>query len=400
MVNTIAATRTRTGLRVEAELDTSAHPIGISVSDTRMVSLPITAHPDRGTWNYTVHSTAEPLVTAVAPPIGDAQRSRNLKVLAAPVLTGMAREELAELVESIAPAQTAQAAQHYWQQRRGPRRRASGAGIKPLFTDTDRVVITRVYLRQTCSLGVLSDLLAVDRATIGKIVTTTRLLLQERGIAVASTTVRFTDAASLTDFVATGSTPARARIPHLLSDPSLTGMSRQDLTELTKRIALLQAACVEERRHRRRGGDRLPKTRGGVFRQKITDAERVLATVLYKRGLCTRQVLADALRPVQHEVRRSRVWCAGRAGYSRWSSAGVHGEDRLTCQPGPLPGSAAPTTVPLPRSVAGPVRRESAGRAWGCRSWSGSRLAGVNWMRWPRSWPSSCTRSRPSGRSW
>jgi hypothetical protein len=305
VVNTIAATRTRTGLRVEAELDTSAHPIGISVSDTRMVSLPITAHPDRGTWNYTVHSTAEPLVTAVAPPIGDAQRSRNLKVLAAPVLTGMAREELAELVESIAPAQTAQAAQHYWQQRRGPRRRASGAGIKPLFTDTDRVVITRVYLRQTCSLGVLSDLLAVDRATIGKIVTTTRLLLQERGIAVASTTVRFTDAASLTDFVATGSTPARARIPHLLSDPSLTGMSRQDLTELTKRIALLQAACVEERRHRRRGGDRLPKTRGGVFRQKITDAERVLATVLYKRGLCTRQVLADAFEVSESTIGNS-----------------------------------------------------------------------------------------------
>jgi hypothetical protein len=43
----------------------------------------------------------------------------------------------------------------------------------------------------------------------------------------------------------------------------------------------------------RSGGDRIPGTRGGVFRQKITDAERILATVLYQRRLCTRQVLAD-----------------------------------------------------------------------------------------------------------
>lgn len=37
-------------------------------------------------------------------------------------------------------------------------------------------------------------------------------------------------------------------------------------------------------------------------------------------------------------------------------------------------------------------------RVWGGGSWSGS-LAGVNWMRSLRSWPSSCRRSRPGGRS-
>ncbi|WP_327105360.1 transposase, partial [Streptomyces sp. Wh19] len=42
----------------------------------------------------------------------------------------------------------------------------------------------------------------------------------------------------------------------------------------------------------------------------------------------------NAMRAVHHEVRRSRVWCEGRAGYSRWSWAGVHGEDRPTCWPG------------------------------------------------------------------
>ncbi|MBC2908359.1 HTH domain-containing protein, partial [Streptomyces sp. PSKA01] len=46
-------------------------------------------------------------------------------------------------------------------------------------------------------------------------------------------------------------------------------------------------------RHHQRGGDRRPGTRGGVFRQKITDADRILATVLSQRNLCNQQTLAD-----------------------------------------------------------------------------------------------------------
>lgn len=43
----------------------------------------------------------------------------------------------------------------------------------------------------------------------------------------------------------------------------------------------------------RRGGERLPGARGGVFTQKITNAERILATVLYQRKLCIQDVLAE-----------------------------------------------------------------------------------------------------------
>jgi hypothetical protein len=267
--------------------------VGISVSNARMSALPVTAHTSRGAWNYTIRPAVDHPAVVPPQPIEDGQRSRHLEVLADPLLTGMPREELARLTESLVSSQAAQAAQRYWQQRGGPRRRAPGAGVKPLFTDADRVVITVVYLRQLCSLGVLSELLAVNKTTIGKIVNETRLLLQERNIAVTQTTVRFTDPAQLLDYTTTGSAPTRTQLSHLLSDPSLTGMSRQDLTALTERLSLLQAARVEQRRHRRRGSDRLPGTRGGVFLQKITDAERVLATVLYRRGLCTRQVLAD-----------------------------------------------------------------------------------------------------------
>jgi len=73
----------------------------------------------------------------------------------------------------------------------------------------------------------------------------------------------------------------------------LTGMSRPKLHQMIERLSVPQAAQIERRRHQRRGGARLPGARGGVFRQKITDAERILATVLYQRGVCTRHVLAE-----------------------------------------------------------------------------------------------------------
>ena len=62
---------------------------------------------------------------------------------------------------------------------------------------------------------------------------------------------------------------------------------------MTARVAQTQASRTERYRHRRRGGERLPGARGGVFTQKITDAEQVLATVLYQRNLCTHDTLAE-----------------------------------------------------------------------------------------------------------
>jgi Rhodopirellula transposase DDE domain len=57
IVNTIAATRTRTGLRVQAALDTRDYPLGVSVSKQRMDALPIQPHPWHGGWNYTIYPT-------------------------------------------------------------------------------------------------------------------------------------------------------------------------------------------------------------------------------------------------------------------------------------------------------------------------------------------------------
>jgi DNA-binding transcriptional regulator YdaS (Cro superfamily) len=300
IVSTIAATRTRTGLRVAAALDTHDYPLGISVSKARMDALPIQPHPWHGTWNYTIHPrpvTERPADGQAATTHHDPHHARStaLEVLADPSLTGTSRQGLDALATHLAPAQAAQTQQRCYQQRGGRRRRAPGAGGRPLLGDADRILITIVYLRQVCSQKVLSELLEVNPTSIGQAIAATRQLLEEHRYPVTPTTLRFCRATDLLDYLDNGSSASRPRPPEVLSDPVLTGMSRQDLQQLTERLALRQAAQTERRRHRRRGRERLPGTRGGVFRQKLIDAERVLAAVLSLRGVCTRRVLAELL---------------------------------------------------------------------------------------------------------
>lgn len=54
VVELIAATTTRTGLAVRAELDETDYPAGVKVSDAQMADLPLHRHDFHGDWNYTV----------------------------------------------------------------------------------------------------------------------------------------------------------------------------------------------------------------------------------------------------------------------------------------------------------------------------------------------------------
>ncbi|WP_040783475.1 ISAzo13 family transposase [Rhodococcus ruber] len=296
VVKTIASTRTRTGLRVEAELDTGDYPIGISVGRDELRALPIHPHVQCGTWNYTIEP-AHADTAAAAGRDREGERAATVAMLADPRLTGMTRDELDELTAQLASAQIARTEQRRWHQRGGRRRRAPGAGGRRLLSDAASVLITIVYLRQVCSQRVLSELLEVNPNSIGEIIAETRTLLDEHGHHVTPTTgLRFTTTAGVTDFLRDepASVPASSRpLPEALSHPALTGMSRRQLDDLVERLAIRQAALVERRRYTRRGGERMPGGRGGIFLQKITDAERVLATVLHLRQLCTRAVLAE-----------------------------------------------------------------------------------------------------------
>ena len=54
VVELIAATTTRTGLRVRAARDRGYYPTGIKITDHELATVPITRHDVHGDWNYTI----------------------------------------------------------------------------------------------------------------------------------------------------------------------------------------------------------------------------------------------------------------------------------------------------------------------------------------------------------
>jgi DNA-binding transcriptional regulator YdaS (Cro superfamily) len=307
VLKTIAATTTRTGLSVEAALADTSYPTGIQVSREQLQALPITAHNNHGQWNYSIAPNGG---TTPAPRDDERAQARaqTLQMLADPRVTGMNSAELDALRTKLAPAQEAAAEQHRYVLRKG-RRVATTGRSRSLLSGPDEVLLTNVYLRQVCPQKVLCDLLGINPVTIGQAIKATRKLLDEQKITIAPTVVRyFTHADDLRAWITgtdrtgqTSATPTR----QALTDPTLTGMSHEDLHTLLEELIVPYAAVIEERRHRQRGGNRRPGTRGGVFRQKITDGDRILATILYRRRVCGLEALAELF-----EVSRSTLWNA------------------------------------------------------------------------------------------
>ena len=54
VVNLIAGTTTRTGLKVHAERDHGYYPTGIKISPTQLAAIPLTGHAFHPEWNYTI----------------------------------------------------------------------------------------------------------------------------------------------------------------------------------------------------------------------------------------------------------------------------------------------------------------------------------------------------------
>jgi hypothetical protein len=166
IVQTIAATTTRTGLTVQAELDSGCYPTGVKVSDAELNAVPITGHAFHGEWNCTVHprpaEPADPTGPAAGPVavIGRAALSH-------PALTGMTRTALIELTAALAADWQALREQDQNTRRDGgERRRAPGGGRKAKLNLTDRVLATVLQQRLTLPPSVLADLFTVSKDTI------------------------------------------------------------------------------------------------------------------------------------------------------------------------------------------------------------------------------------------
>jgi len=95
IVNSIAATTTRAGLTVHAELDPGSYPAGIQVSKTQIDTLPLTRHDWHGDWNYTLRPEP-PAPPPPAPPAGPGRAE-----WAHPALTGLPPAQWDQLITTL-----------------------------------------------------------------------------------------------------------------------------------------------------------------------------------------------------------------------------------------------------------------------------------------------------------
>jgi hypothetical protein len=203
IVNSIAATTTRTGLTVRAEPGPGSYPTGIEISDAQLAAIPLARHRFHGDWNYTIHPRPVPPAPAAGTAPGrPAAGVPDRAALSHPALTGMSRQRLDDLTAELAGPQEAQREQARHQRRGTGRRRAAGAGPHPRLTRADRILATVLCLRKLCTQAVLGELFAVDRSRITEAIRETRPLLEEHGHAITPATARFPAPADLIAFLA------------------------------------------------------------------------------------------------------------------------------------------------------------------------------------------------------
>ena len=191
VVQSIAATTTRTGLTVHAELDTGVYPIGIQVDDEALAAIALTRHRFHGDWNYTVHP-APACDTEHA-----AQRSASLLLswadLTDPDLTGLTRSALARMIEALTPILEQERVRARYERRGRRERLAPGPdpAAKAKLAPADRVVITVLYQRKLAGQDLLAELFGVTAMTISRTVREVGPLLEAHGRTITASTARF-----------------------------------------------------------------------------------------------------------------------------------------------------------------------------------------------------------------
>jgi hypothetical protein len=180
IVNTIAATTTRTGLRVHAELDTGTYPAGIKISDAQMQALPLAPHDWHGQWNYTLHpQPAAPPAPAAAPePVRPAP---DLAWLTRPAITGLPGPAFDALTAALAgPAAALREAAR--DRRRGYRpRHGHGRGGRPRHTLASKLTAAILHHRHGLPQTAIAALFQTSPAAISRQIGDIRRLLAQTG---------------------------------------------------------------------------------------------------------------------------------------------------------------------------------------------------------------------------
>ena len=182
-VSTIAATTTRTGLTVTAELDPGRYPAGIKISKAEMDALPLARHDWHGDWNYTLHPQAAAQAGPAAAPQPAASRPRpDLAWLAHPAITGMPGPALDALTAALTtPA--AQLRQARLNRRRGdrPSKLAPGTGRRPTLTLPGKILAVILHDRLGLPQTAIAALCQIRADTLSRNLSEIRRLLRQAG---------------------------------------------------------------------------------------------------------------------------------------------------------------------------------------------------------------------------
>ena len=179
IVNTIAATTTRTGLTVRAELDPGSYDTGVKVSDEQMAGLPLDRHDWHGEWNYTLRPEpprppGSPAPAAARPPRRDSAGGAH------PALTGMPRADWTQLTSALVIPYQAHREAGLHIARGGPASRKPAGGYPAALTLPEMILATILRARFRMPQRVAAELFGVVTGTIAKAERQIRPLLDQR----------------------------------------------------------------------------------------------------------------------------------------------------------------------------------------------------------------------------
>ena len=198
IVQAIAATTTRTGLRVRAELDTATYPPGVKISNEQMAALPLHRHDWHGDWNYTLYpAPSDPRpAPAPAPRPGRGERPG----WAHPALTGMTASDWDRLTAELALPYQAQREADRHIARGGPATRRRAGGHPQAMTLAEKTLVTIMRKHLGVPRAVLAELFGVSANTIGTAERQIKPLLKRAGHNIEPAATRLTTLADLTAY--------------------------------------------------------------------------------------------------------------------------------------------------------------------------------------------------------
>ena len=217
VLESIAATTTRTGLTVAAALDEGRYPTKTKVSDQQMKHLrerAMTGHAFHGTWNYTLHPPRQGPAPPPGPPAPPSPLAAVIDALNCPALTGMTRQDLAALAAALHTPFQAAREQHLYTVRGGPRR-ALGWAARPYRGKLDltaHLVVTLLHQRLSLPRYQIAAQLGLDHTVVCDAVRLTRTLLAARGTTIDPAPARIRALADLRRYAHAAGTDLPAKI--------------------------------------------------------------------------------------------------------------------------------------------------------------------------------------------